>query len=113
MSWGKLGALDSTRVLERESQQTNNRNYLQLDATGAGFGVTNCGFRGIGLNGDAPHTQLRYFGRRLLSFIFGAAVIDEHVAATPGERERGRAPHAGPATRHDCRVAFDLHGTSW
>lgn len=42
MGWRKLG---EAKVLERENRQTNNRHYLQL----AGGGISNSGFRGIGL----------------------------------------------------------------
>lgn len=42
MGWRKLG---EAKVLERENRQTNNRHYLQL----AGGGISNSGFRGIGI----------------------------------------------------------------
>ncbi len=45
MGWRKLGDAAQVRVLEREASQTNNRHYLQL----SGGGVTNSGFRGIGV----------------------------------------------------------------
>ena len=49
MGWSQSGAQGSARVLERENQSTNNRHYLQLNATASGFGITNSGFRGIGV----------------------------------------------------------------
>jgi alpha-L-arabinofuranosidase len=61
--WSKLGDQESTkgsiRVLERQDQQTNNRHYLQLiasDNTPEGnFGISNSGFRGIGLRQGAEY----------------------------------------------------------
>ena len=53
MGWSQNSAQGSARVLERETQ-TNNRHYLQLNATSKGFGVTNSGFRGI-----ADHSRSR------------------------------------------------------
>ena len=49
MGWSQTGAQGSARILERENQTTNNRHYLQLNATSKGFGITNSGFRGIGV----------------------------------------------------------------
>jgi len=49
MGWSQTGAQGSARVMERESQATNNRHYLQFNASGSGFGITNSGFRGIGV----------------------------------------------------------------
>lgn len=49
MGWSQNGAQGSARVLERENPGTNNRHYLQLNATASGFGITNSGFRGIGV----------------------------------------------------------------
>jgi len=51
LGWSKLGAQGSMRVLERENRQTNNRHYLQL----TGSGITNSGFRGIGLRSGAEY----------------------------------------------------------
>ncbi len=49
MAWSQNGASGAARIRERENQTTNNRHYLQLNATSSGFSVTNSGFRGIGV----------------------------------------------------------------
>lgn len=55
MGWSQTGAQGSARVMERESQATNNRHYLQFNASGSGFGITNSGFRGIGVQQGAEY----------------------------------------------------------
>jgi alpha-N-arabinofuranosidase len=51
MGWKKLGASGEVQVLERENRQLNNRHYLQLKAEG----ITNSGFRGIGVRQGAEY----------------------------------------------------------
>ncbi|MBI1764581.1 MAG: carbohydrate binding domain-containing protein [Acidobacteria bacterium] len=51
MGWSKLGATGEARVLESENRQTNNRHYLQLRGTG----ISNNGFRGIGISQGAEY----------------------------------------------------------
>ena len=55
MAWSQNGAQGSARIRERENQTSNNRHYLQLNATSNGFGVTNSGFRGIGVRQGAEY----------------------------------------------------------
>lgn len=51
MGWSKLSAAGSVQVREHDNQPTNNRHYLQLSGTG----VSNGGFRGIGIRQGAEY----------------------------------------------------------
>jgi alpha-L-arabinofuranosidase len=51
MGWRKLDAAGEARVLESENQQTSNRHYLKLSGTG----ISNTGFRGIGVKQGADY----------------------------------------------------------
>ncbi len=55
MGWSQNGTSGSARILERESQTSNNRHYLQFNATSKGFALTNGGFRGIGVRQGAEY----------------------------------------------------------
>lgn len=55
MGWSKVGTKGSLRVVARENPETNNRHYLQLAAEGSGSGISNDGFRGIGIGQGAEY----------------------------------------------------------
>jgi alpha-L-arabinofuranosidase len=55
MGWNPFGASVRARVFERENRQSNNRHYLQLKAEAGDAGVSNSGFRGIGVRQGAGY----------------------------------------------------------